>query len=106
MARIRIDDTAAAQIEDIYIYTADQWGELQADAYVRGLYDMFQDIAEGRVTGRTIPAVFPVEGYVRPYRSHFVYWRKLDPDVVGIVAVLHERMHRVARVRKLLGKGP
>ncbi|RZM24269.1 MAG: type II toxin-antitoxin system RelE/ParE family toxin [Sphingomonas sp.] len=103
MAKFRIDDTAAIQIEDIYIYTADHWGEAQADVYVRGLYDLFEDIAAGRASGRTIPAIFPVEGYVRAYRSHFVYWRKLEADVIGIVAVLHERMHRVERVRKLLG---
>ncbi|HEX8485478.1 type II toxin-antitoxin system RelE/ParE family toxin [Sphingomonas sp.] len=104
MAKVRIDDTAAVQIEDIYIYTADHWGEAQAEAYVRGLYDLFQDIADGRATGRMIPATFPVEGYVRTYRSHFVYWRKLEPDVIGIAAVLHGRMHRVERVRKLLGE--
>ena len=31
---------------------------------------------------------------------HFIYWKTLSDGAVGIVTVLHERMHRVERFQE------
>lgn len=106
MTGYRIQETAVAQIEDIYIYTAQTWGDTQADTYVRGLHAMFDDIAARRVIWRSVPAIVRVSGYVRRYRHHFVYWREMEAEWIGIVAVLHERMHQSARLEQLFRDDP
>ena len=51
-------------------------------------------IATGAVLSRPVPAELGVEGFVFRYRRHFVYWKTLSDGAIGIVTVLHERMHR------------
>jgi len=40
-----------------------------------------------------------VDGYVCRYERHLIHWRMLDDGRVGIVTVLHERMHQIPQVR-------
>ena len=34
------------------------------------------------------------------YERHFVCWRRLPNDGIGIVTILHERMHQIDRFRE------
>ena len=43
------------------------------------------------------PAEFGVDGCVFRYEKDYVYWKRLDNGDVGIVTVLHERMHQIDR---------
>ena len=49
------------------------------------------------VASRPIPAEFGVEGFYFRHEHHFVYWRRLSNGDIGIVTVLHERMHQMDR---------
>ncbi len=100
MTPVRVRDAAAVRIDEIYRYTRDRWGEAQADAYIAGLFDAFEGIAEGRTASRPVPAEFGVDGYVFRYKRHFVYWKTLGDGAVGIVTVLHERMHQMDRFQE------
>ncbi|WIY53928.1 hypothetical protein O9Z70_05175 [Devosia sp. YIM 151766] len=54
---------------------------------------------------RPVPAEFGVEGYFFRHERHFVYWRRLSNDDIGIVTILHERMHQIDRFKDdYLGK--
>lgn len=97
MTAIRIQDGAAHRLDEIYRYTADRWGEAQAEAYIRSLFASFEDIVARRFPWRPVPAEFGVDGFVCRHRSHLIYWRVLTDGAVGIVTVLHERMHQVER---------
>ena len=97
MTPVRVQDAAAVRIDEIYRYTRERWGEAQADAYIRGLFEAFEGIASGAVTSRPVPAEFEVDGYVFRYERHFVYWKTLGDGTIGIVTVLHERMHQIGR---------
>jgi plasmid stabilization system protein ParE len=99
MTRYQVLRAALVRIEDIYLYSLDLWGADAADAYITGLYDTFSDIALGEARSRPIPAEFGEAGFLTRYRSHLVYWLRLDPETIGIVAVLHERMHQTRRFR-------
>lgn len=104
MSRVRVQGSAALRIDEIYRYTRDRWGEVQAEAYVIGLFESFEKIESGGVSSRPVPAEFGLEGFFFRYKRHFVYWKKLADEDIGIVTVLHERMHQIERFREEFGE--
>jgi toxin ParE1/3/4 len=101
----QLEPGVSDQLDGIYEYTAEQWGEDQADDYISGFFAFFARIASRDVTWRTIPTEFEVGGHLGKFEHHFVYWRTLNSGDVGIVAVLHERMHQISRIRELFESG-
>ena len=104
MTRVRVQEAASVRIDEIYRYTRDLWGAAQADAYITGLFEAFERIEAGGIRSRPTPAEFGVKGYVFRYERHFVYWKTLENGDIGIVTVLHERMHQIDRFREDLGE--
>lgn len=97
---IRVQEAASLRLDDIYRYTRDRWGEVQADRDVTGMFEAFERIEAHGVASRPTPAEFGVEGFFFRYEHHFVYWRRLSDGDIGIVAILHERMHQIDRFRE------
>ena len=104
MAAVRVQEAAARRLDDIYRYTRDRWGVAQADRCITGLFGAFDRIETGEVASKPIPAPFGVDGYFFRYEHHFVYWRRLGDGDIGIVTVLHERMHQIDRFRDDFGR--
>lgn len=100
MSAFRVQEAAAYRLDQIYSYTRDTWSEAQADRYIRGLFDRFEAIAARRFPWRPVPAEFGVDGFVCRYERHFIYWKLLAAGEIGIVTVLHERMHQLRRFRE------
>jgi toxin ParE1/3/4 len=96
----RIQEGASHRLDQIYAYTRAAWGEAQADRYTLGLFEPFEAIAARQFPWRPIPAEFGVDGFVCRYESHFIYWKMLADGAVGIVTVLHARMHQLDRFRE------
>lgn len=90
MAEFRLTPAALRDLESIWQYTAQQWGEAQAERYVDALHASFATIAHAPLAA---PACDHIRtGYRRQgVQRHAVYYR-LDADVVIVVRVLHERM--------------
>lgn len=103
MAALRIQEAASRRLDEIYRYTRAHWGAGQADRYITGLFEAFGGIEDHRVMSKPIPAEFGVDGYFFRYERHFVYWRRLSNGDIGIVTILHERMHRIDRFREDFG---
>lgn len=99
MSTFRVHTGAVHRLEEIYRYTAETWGEEQAEQYIRGLFARFEAIAARAVPWRPVPAEFGVDGYVCRYEKHLIYWKVLGDGGVGIVTILHERMHQIERFR-------
>ncbi len=97
---IRIQEATSLRLDEIYRYTRDRWGEAQAEQYITGLFAAFEQIGARRVLSKPVPAEFGVEGYFFRYERHFVYWRTLSNGDIGIVTILHERMHQIDRFRE------
>jgi toxin ParE1/3/4 len=87
VTKILVQEAASWRIDEIYRYTRDRWGTEQA----------FDGTATRRTASRFIPADFGVEGYYFRYERHYVYWRVLSNGDIGIVTILHERMHQIDR---------
>lgn len=99
MTRVRVQEAASLRIDELYRHSRDRWGTERADAYVIGLFDSFDRIASGGVFSRPIPAEFGVDGCCFRYERHYVYWKRLSNGDIGIVTILHERMHQMGRFR-------
>lgn len=100
MNRYRVQRAAGHRLDDIYVYTRDAWGEAQAERYIEGMFARFEAIAAREFPWRAIPAEFGVSGFVCSYEHHFIYWKQLADGTVGIVTILHERMHQMERFRE------
>ena len=100
MAVVRFQRAAAYRVDEIYRFTRDRWGSEQAERYVRGLFEAFEKIDIGAVVSKPVPPAFGVEGYFFRYGRHFVYWRRLGNGDIGVVTILHERMHQIDRFRE------
>jgi plasmid stabilization system protein ParE len=103
MASVRVQEAASHRLDAIYRYTSDRWGAEQANRSITGLFAAFEKIETHEVMSRPAPAEFGVEGYVFRFQRHFVYWRRLGNGDIGIVTILHERMHQIDRFREDFG---
>lgn len=99
MPSVLVQEAASRRLDEIYRYTRERWGERQADRYITDMFAAFEGIASHKVTSRPIPAELGVDGFYFRYGSHFVYWRRLSDGRIGIVTILHERMHQIDRFR-------
>lgn len=100
MPGYRVLRSAEQRIRGIHQYTLEHWGEKQANDYIEGLFERFCQISRRNVTWTPIPAEFEVDGFYLRYKKHFIYWKVLSNGDVGIVTVLHERMHQTARFKE------
>ena len=104
MTSFRLSPAAEARLDEIYDYTRETWGEGQADRYIRGLFDAFTAIARREIVWRPIPAEFGVDGWYARHEHHLIYWKRLAGGAVGVVTILHERMHQMDRFREDAGE--
>ncbi len=91
---------AAARLENIYLYTLKRFGKQQADKYLDGLFGLFNDIAEERITWAPIPVEFGVDGYFARFEQHFVFWKMRPEGHIAIVSILHRRMDVAKRLQE------
>ena len=100
---VRVQEAASLRLDEIYRYTRDRWGPEQADRYITDLFAAFEKIDSHGVVSRPIPAELAIDGFYFRHAHHFVYWRWLSDGDIGIVTILHERMHQMDRFRDDLG---
>lgn len=103
MVAIRVQEAASHRLDEIYRYTSERWGEKQAGRYITGLFAAFAKIESRGVVSKPVPAEFTVDGFFFRYEYHVVYWRRLSNGDIGIVTILHERMHQISRFREDFG---
>ncbi len=86
----RLTREAQADVEDIYRYSFDHFGERQADIYYQGLVDRFELLADNPMYSRSASQLAP-DLRRSEYQSHVVFYL---PDETGvlIVRVLHINM--------------
>jgi toxin ParE1/3/4 len=95
-----VQKSASFKIDEIYRYTLNQWGKKQAFEYISGLFDSFSKIEECKVSSKSIPSEFAINGFYFQYQKHFVYWKYLSKGEIGIVTVLHQKMHQIRQFKE------
>ena len=99
MAQILVQEAASWRLDGIFRHSRDRWGEAQAERYTHGLFESFHGLLTGKTLSRPVPAELGISGYFFRYERHFVYWRHLPNGDIGIVTILHERMHQMDRFK-------
>lgn len=81
---------AQADIDEIWTYTAERWGEDQAESYLLGIRDACVELAAGKRTSRPVDIR---DGYRKAFvGSHVLYFRGRDSAGIVVVRILHKRM--------------
>lgn len=90
MTRCLLTPRARQDIDEIWDYSAERWGDGQAEAYFRQIQAGIERIADDPRKGRSCEAIRA--GYFK-YKvgSHVLFYRVSDRGAT-IVRVLHERM--------------
>ncbi len=87
--RYRLTPLAVSDLENIWLYTFEQWSREQADRYYRDLLEAIEALARGARTGRLVDIR---EGYLKyAVGQHFVFYR-LSTTTLDVVRILHRRM--------------
>lgn len=94
---INLSVLAEQDLLDIWTYTYDKWGEMQADDYLRQLDYGFRQIAAMPLSGKLLTEI---DAHLRVYhcRHHYIFYL-IERDEVIIIAVLHEKMDSLQRLR-------
>lgn len=94
--RLLFSPAAEADLEAIWLYTAEHWSAEQADRYVLQIHGCGLELAAGRRKGRSLASIRP--GYFKAnVGSHLVVYRIVG-DAVDVVRILHRRMDIEARL--------
>ncbi len=87
MAAYKLAQAAKGDLQRIYAYGFEQWGEAAADSYYNALFDRFEELAER-------PYSYPAVEHIRKgYRRSVcggdsIYYRVADDGIVEIMAIL------------------
>jgi toxin ParE1/3/4 len=99
MNAVRLTPQARTDLDEIWAYTAEQWGIDQAESYLRTLDASFHLLAEHPGIGRSVDDIR--KGYFKfPAASHVLIFRLRDGQV-EIVRVLHKSSDVETRVREV-----
>lgn len=85
-----ISKLAQQDLEEIWIYTYENWSLSQADKYYRNIIRQFEKICSNPEIGKSIDYVKKGQR-TRAIKSHLIVYKILD-DKIWIDRVLHERM--------------
>ena len=78
--------------DEIWEYTRRKWGAEQADAYIIGLHEALHEVASEKVLWRTLSHPELMDVYYVRYEHHFVFFRELPKETLGVISILHESM--------------
>ncbi len=99
MAAYRLTSSAQEDLIGIWLYTLETWGEQQADRYQDELHGCFERLASGMGYAKPLPGMDGVKSH--HCRHHYVFFLE-RPEEIIILAVFHERMDLMRRLRERL----
>ena len=89
--KYRISEQAIKDLNAIWIYTLDKWSKEQADRYYDLIIGEIEFISDNFLTGKS--AEQTRKNYrVTKIKSHLIFHRKIENDIVEVVRILHQRM--------------
>ena len=89
--KYRISKQAIKDLNAIWIYTLNKWSKEQADRYYDLIIGEIEFISDNFLTGKS--AEQTRKNYrVTKIKSHLIFYRKIENDIVEVVRILHQRM--------------
>ena len=86
-----LSEKANEDLENIWIYTYENWSQEQADRYYNLILNEIEYIAEHFESGKSMEHIR--KGYrSTKVKSHLIFYRKSKRNTVEIIRILHQRM--------------
>ena len=101
MLLYELTEPAQEDLKDIARYTLTEWGEKQSLRYAALLEKRFCEIAARTATSRPFSNRFP-QVLVSRCEHHYIFYIHPDKKPPRIIAILHERMAMLERLKKRL----
>ena len=96
--KYRISQEAINDLNKIWVYTLNKWSKVQADRYYDLIIAEIEFIADNYLIGKS--AEQTRKNYrVTKVKSHLIFYRKVENDIVEIVRILHQRMDIKKRLK-------
>lgn len=94
----KISQEANRDIENIWLYTYENWSLEQADRYFNLILDEIEYLAENSESGKNYDYIR--KGYYRSrMKSHFIFYKiNLQKEEIEIIRILHQRMDIESRL--------
>ncbi|MDQ2720887.1 MAG: type II toxin-antitoxin system RelE/ParE family toxin [Bacteroidota bacterium] len=91
MKTYRISQKAIEDLANIWLYTKEAWSVEQADRYYNLIIDEIEYLTHNFQSGKSMEHV--KEGYrAAKVKSHLIFYRKFNEDVIEIIRILHQKM--------------
>lgn len=95
-SRYRLSPAAQSDIDEIWNYSAENWGEDRADKYIHDLTGVLEKLASGKRRGHSCDHIRL--GYFKyPSQSHIIFY-KINGETVDVIRILHQRMDFTRRL--------
>lgn len=89
MSLVTFSPAAAADLDNIWDYTVEEWGADQADRYTDDIQDTCNNLARGEKRGRSVDVR---AGYLKhAVGKHFVFFRTTKAGI-EVIRILHQSM--------------
>lgn len=94
----KISQEANRDIENIWLYTYENWSLEQADRYFNLILDEIEYLAENPESGKNYDYIRK-EYYRSRMKSHFIFYKiNLQKEEIEIIRILHQRMDIESRL--------
>ena len=91
MAKVTIRQQAIDDLNNIWLYTFEEWSERQADKYYETLEFTCMQIGENPQLGREYEGINNNLLGLRTGK-HIIFYQIISKDEIEIIRILHERM--------------
>jgi len=103
MAKYVIYKPANTTLDEIWQYSVENWGEQQAEVYIEGLFDTLQKAADREMLWRKLREQIMLDAYFVKYQRHYLFFRELEDDLIGVISIIHEQQDMVSVLEKDVG---
>lgn len=100
MSNYVIFKPADETLDEVWHYSFENWGEKQAEKYIEGLFATMQKAATREILWRKIREQTFLDAYFVKYQRHYIFFRELEDDLIGIISIIHERRDIVSVLEK------
>ena len=93
-----ISKKAIEDLEIIWKYTLENWSVEQADRYYNLIISEIEFVADNFMTGKSIEHIRK-DYRVTKIKSHLIFYRKTDNEMIEVIRILHQRMDIRSRLK-------
>lgn len=98
--KIRLSGKAEDDLENIWIYTLENWSKEQEDRYLNLIFDEIKYIISNPKSGKDFGHIRKNYRYSK-VKSHLIFYKHLNnSDIIVVIRILHERINLESELNK------